>query len=249
MTDDDPFAPPPGQDPPGEGPAGPGPAPAGPPKLAFDCEHCGKTLRADRRRAGQSTACPQCGLPVVVPGTPHGPPHDPSADVSAGADGGGPRCPMCGAANAAGSSVCRGCGERLPGGGGPVERRTGTVSLRETFSVGWRLTQRHFGLLLGAVMTLFAVGALLGCLLTAPFSMVSTAVLFANGPPGMPGAANSGSCGIAGTSRTRSGPAGNAGGGSGVRGGPTGCGGQTPPGHGDRDDRGVLRRGDWMAAR
>ena len=34
---------------------------------AFDCPHCGKTLKAKPSHAGRSTACPKCGEKVTVP--------------------------------------------------------------------------------------------------------------------------------------------------------------------------------------
>ena len=48
---------------------------------AFDCPHCGKTLRAKPSHAGRSTACPKCGEKVTVPAPGAGPAEEAALEI------------------------------------------------------------------------------------------------------------------------------------------------------------------------
>ena len=158
----------------------PGGDPAGPEidgeHVLFDCATCGKNLRTLRTRGGQTTNCPQCGDPVTVPETGVTDPAGEPRPVG----GGDPRtCPMCGAENPAGAARCATCGERLPEdpivrGDRPdrrFKRRVGTVGFGQTFSDGWALFTKHFGLFLGGSLLTGLLLMLIGCLVGAPFQL------------------------------------------------------------------------------
>ena len=141
-------------------------------KVLFSCATCGKELRTDRRRAGQATACPQCGDRVVVPDTGLAP--LPPSGERPGKAAGPVECPMCGTENVAGAVSCAVCGERLTGTGGrrgPYRRRVGTVDLGETFREGWRLTTEHYGAVLGGVLLTGLLTLLLWCVIGGPFQV------------------------------------------------------------------------------
>ncbi|QDT17970.1 FmdB family zinc ribbon protein [Alienimonas californiensis] len=148
-------------------------------RVLFRCTTCGKELRTLRSRAGQTTACPQCGDPVTVPDTGVAPPPPTPAPTRPETT----PCPMCGADNSLGAVHCAVCGERLPteapperaATGGRFRRRVGTVSIGETFREGNRLFREHFGLMLGATLLTGALLMLGGCLIGMPFQFAGMA--------------------------------------------------------------------------
>jgi|GEM_PF-1731582 len=85
--------------------------------IEFNCDGCGKHLKAPEEKAGKTGKCPDCGEPILVPlpersSEPENPfaVDEPSSSFQEPVEPTKP-CPMCGAAVATSASSCQACGE------------------------------------------------------------------------------------------------------------------------------------------
>lgn len=76
--------------------------------IEFQCPHCGWKLAVDESGAGQSSDCPACGKPIVVPGGPPALPAVPEVGKII-------YCPRCGRKNPENNFRCADCGSGLHG--------------------------------------------------------------------------------------------------------------------------------------
>jgi len=136
-------------------------------RIEFQCDTCGKRLRAPVNKAGVETSCPQCGDPVQVPNAPRV--RATNDDFLGATDGPDEAdCPVCGETVPPDAVSCPACGEFLgampneSGGarrGGPTEVTLGSVWYSAVQD--WK---EHFGILLAGVLIAW---------------LISTAVTFA----------------------------------------------------------------------
>ncbi len=135
-------------------------------RIAFQCETCGKRLRAPASKAGAETTCPQCGDSVRVP--LHWFSTDREADDDLLGTFRGPHelaCPVCGADVGERAAACPACGEFLGGMGDDPSglRRSGStaVTLGSVTAASFESWKEHFGILLASLLLAWLVSTAL----------------------------------------------------------------------------------------
>ncbi|MBS0204796.1 MAG: hypothetical protein JSS49_17965 [Planctomycetes bacterium] len=94
--------------------------------IRFECEFCGKTLKADDSKAGKKVKCPGCEGLLTIPAPPSEPEFyddaakDDDAEDWDAADSGTVTCPACGEEKPANKIKCPYCGE-----GGSKKKKKG----------------------------------------------------------------------------------------------------------------------------
>lgn len=122
--------------------------------IRFDCEFCGKTLKADDSKGGKKVKCPECEALLTIPAPPSesevydaedASQDDDGEDWDSAGDSGTVACPACGEEKPANKSKCPFCGE----GGSKKKKKSG--SRRRSDALG-RVQGPAIGLIVCAVI-------------------------------------------------------------------------------------------------